>query len=496
MSAISKTVISIRDLSFSFSDRTVLDQFFLDIAPGEFHYLLGQNATGKSTLVRLLSGHLSFQKGEIQLDDTIYKANTMLPSHKHQVYAIQQIIGTFDNLSIFDNIYIPCMDLPLHKRQIKQAAQELIEELDLSLELREPLSYLSMGDKRIVELITAYVMNPKVLILDEPGAYFSNHEMQQMCRILEKIKMRGTAVLFCTYHVCALFALADRVTIIRGGNNYLTISRDKINPENISSYLYEDDLNAKRFPRIFHRRRNSLPLLSASHLTTRNGTLNDISLTINQGEIVGVTGISGAGKSQLSQALIGNVPLQSGSVYFHPSNNFILSASQASKEGIGYISGDPSQKLMPNFTTAKNITISNLEAVTSVSLIHQSKEERIGDYYARNFNIKSYSNTKKSCYYSLGEQQKINISRLLFSNAHVIIADEPTNSVDVPSKTDLYNLFNAYAANGNGILLFSSDFLEICGMCDRVYVLRNGEVAAQFTQPGITVSSIASCAYS
>ena len=488
------TIVAIRGLCLAFSGCPIFDQFSLDLRPGEFHYLLGPNAAGKSTLVQILSGHQPIQHGEIQIQSSVYTSG-LIPARAHRIHAIHQSIGVFDNLSVFDNIYIPCMSLPVRRKQPRRTILELLSELQLPLDLDAPLCTLSMGEKRLVEFLAAFLLHPRILLLDDPGASLSDFEQEKCMQLLLQFRENGTTILYCSCRLDKLFSISDRLSIVQGGRNRMTVSSHDITPADIGAYLYGQGACANRFPRIFCDQSQPAPLFTVHELEDRYGFLRHISLSLRRGEIIGITGISGSGKTLLSQAMIGGVPLASGHLFFHPTGRIIQRISQAMDEGIGYLPEDAGRKIMPNLSAAKNITISNLGAVSVHSMLHEHAEENVGLYYARHLGISSYFTHAQPAQYSFGEQQKLNLARLLFSGNQVIIADDPFSSIDIPARIDLYNLFNAYVGNGNGVILFSADLVEICGMCDRVYVLRDGCIVDELIQPEITVERVAASAY-
>ena len=492
MSQITNPILAIRNMSFSFYDQDIFQDFNLEIFPGEFHYLIGQNATGKSTLVRILAGQLSFRQGTISLGKTTYKPRSPISSKKQQIHVIHQNIGLFDNMTVFDNIYVSCLDTDLKKKDIWRTALSLAEDLNITFDLNSSIYQLSMAEKRIVELMSAYILHPEILVLDDSGVVFTGPTRKQVVLIMEKLKALGITILYCSHQISDTLSLADRATIIRRKDQYMTLQKGSFNAENITQYLYGEN-RLRSYPRMFSQETLFIKRSSVSNLFSRNGILKNINLTLHAGEIVGITGISGSCKSLLSQAIIGNVPLKDGSVYCHASGNYISDPTQILEEGIGYITDDPRKSLLPNFSTVHNITISNLDAVTQFSMLNRRKEAYAGEYYVNNLGIPN--DKKPSVFYSFGEQQKIILSRYLFSNTHILLADEPTKSIDTGSKLDIYNLFNSYVSKGNAILLFSSDFSEICGICDRVFVLQNGSIVKELVHPNLSVYEVAKLAY-
>lgn len=484
--------IFFRNMSFSFTDQTIFTDFNLEILPGEVHYLLGQNAAGKSTLVRILSGLLPFQNGTITIGDTVYHPGALIPAKKHRIHTIRQNVGLFDNMTVFDNIYVYCMDARSQK-SIRSLAMKFLDEFQVSFELDTFVSALSLAEKQLVEMMIAYIIMPDILIWDDGGFDIHGIHMHQFNLFLNKLKQEKITLLYFSHQISEIVSLADRITIICGKDRYLTLDQSDLNTKDIASYMYGTNIRKLAYPRFPGHSVPCEDLLTVTDLTTRNHTLSGISFTLHAGEILGIAGAAGSGRTQLTQALIGVNPLKRGTIYSHSSGSLIFNPAQAANEHIGYISDEPQKNIFPAMVPASNITISDLNAVSDLSFVNGQKELKIGNHYLALLNI---SEADKPLHkFSFGEQQKIILARLLFSNTRIIVADEPTKILDSYSKVDIYNLFNSYVSKRNALLLCSSDFSELAGMCDRVLILQDGKISAELCKPQLSEYAIAMSVY-
>lgn len=492
MDSKTKCRILFRNMSFSFKDQTIFTNFNLDIHPGEMHYLLGQNATGKSTLVRILSGLLPFQNGTITIGDTIYHPGTLIPAKIHRIHTIRQNIGLFDNMTVFDNIYVYCMDVQPRK-SIRSLATEFLNEFQMNFKLDTFVGSLSIAEKQLVEMMIAYISRPNILIWDDGGFDPHGIHLQQFNMFLNKLKQEKITFLYFSHQISEIISLANCITIICGRDHYLTLKQSDANINGISNYMYGTNMGKHAYPRF---PRHSVPdekLLTVSDLTTKNHTLSGVSFTLHAGEILGIAGAAGSGRTQLAQALVGINPLKKGTIYSHSSNSLIFNTAQATNEHIGYISDEPEKNIFPAMIPAANITISNLDAVSNLTFINSQKELKTSSHYLSLLNL---SEADKPLHkFSFGEQQKIVLARLLFSDTKVIVADEPTKTLDSYSKVDIYNLFNSYVSEGNSLLLCSSDFSELAGMCDRVLILQNGRICSELQKSQLSEHAIAMSVY-
>lgn len=467
--------LEVCDVHLAFAGNMVLKGLNLSIKKGEVHAILGQNATGKSSLVRTLSGQLRLTSGTIKIDDVIYDHTSLINVDRHKIHTINQELNLFDNLNVLENIFIKDYSMFLSATKLKKRYFELQQELNMpDFEPDEKVSNLSIGLRRMVEFMRAYVYDPRLLILDEPEAFISVAESEQMIKIIRMMQNRGTTVLYVSHKISEAIKVADRTSIIYDGINIRTFDSDSLDIASIVDLIAGRSVQM-RFPKVSME--IGAPLLSVEDISAV--IIKNLSFKLHQKEILGITGISGAGKTLIGKLLVGLLKLDTGHIYFHPSEMTINSVSDAITAGIGYISEESDQNFVPFFNTSRNITLPRLEKISRSGFINEVEESNVGSYYADSLNLRGYMPDKPVCFFSGGEKQKVNLAKMLFSDAHVVVMDEPTKYVDIPSKSDIYNLFSSFVAKGNGIILLSSDFSEICGMCDRILVINSGKLVKE-----------------
>lgn len=464
--------LEVRDMYLAFAGNMVLKGLNLSVKKGEIHAIMGQNATGKSSLVRTLSGQLRMTSGTIMIDDVVYDHMSLINVERHKIHTINQELNLFENLSVLENIFIRDFDIFLSGSRLRKRYLELQKELNMpDFDPNARVSRLSIGLRRMVEFIRAYVYNPRLLILDEPDAFLSAVESKQMMKIIRMMQKRGTTVLYVSHKITEAVAVAERVSIIYDGINIKTFESDLLGIESIVDLIAGRSVQM-RFPKVSME--VGAPLLSVEGVSA--ALIQDLSFKLHQKEILGITGISGAGKTHIGRLIVGLQKPDKGRIFFHPSETTICSISDAIEAGIGYISEESEKNFVPYFNASRNITLPKLEKICKGSFVNEEDENIVGSYYAKALNLRGYMPDKWVCFYSGGEKQKMNLAKMLFSDTHVMVMDEPTKYVDIPSKSDIYNMFSSYVARGNGIVLLSSDFSEICGMCDRILVINNGKL--------------------
>jgi len=466
--------LEIKKLSISFFDNTILEDFDFSLRNGEIHALLGQNATGKSTLVKILAGILEPPSGEIVVNGTAFSSLNIKSAKKLGIYAINQSIQLIRNLTAQENVFLQTVGMIYSPRKTKKKFDALKKELHIEVDGQKEASELSAGEKRLVELMRAYVFNPKILILDEPAAYFSFVESDNMHRIIKMMQAKGTSILYITHKIKDALAISDRISVLFDGRITTTFSPGSCKDTDIITMMTGKS-HKNRFPKICHI--TGSELLSAHNLTS--DILKDISFSLHEGEILGITGISGSGKTLLARALVGAYNAD-GEVFYHPGGQIIKSEHAASKCGIGYIAEEASQNNIPMFMARMNITLADLGRMCAHGFIRLDSEKDLENRYFHDMNIRNYADDRDTGQYSGGEQQKISLARQFFKDSNVLIVDEPAKFVDIPSKNDIYNLFNQYVSQKKGIIFLSSDFAEVCGMCDRILVLNYGRIVKEF----------------
>jgi ribose transport system ATP-binding protein len=464
----------------------------LKFKSGEIHAVIGENAAGKSTLIKLLSGVMMPDSGMILYNGQPIKNHNIAKAHKLKIGTLFQTSTLFEEMSVLENIFIknyPGLRFARHilnQDKMLHIYRELMASIGFSLDSRVLLKYLTPSQKRIVEIAKVLYGDPDILLLDEPTASFSDIELLAFYKLLKKLKQSGKLIVYITHNIKEAIDISDLITVMHNGRISYTFSSSTANEATLLKSIAGKEF-LYRYPRTFVKKRRSV--VRVCNLT--NANLHDISFTAYEGEILGITGLVDSGKSHIGMALFGLESFDSGQVTLNgltaPKK---MRPNTAIAAKLGYISGETANTYIPEFTPELNITLSNMKKITPMYFINKDIEYVTTNEFFRRLGIPGIYSNQKMKYLSGGIQQKINISKALFSNAKILIMDEPTKGIDSASKSDVYNLMNNYTLHMNTIILISSDFEEIAGMCDRVLIMQKGEIIKEIFKKNLNKNDI------
>ena len=477
----SDPIISVRALSKAFSGVTVLHNIDFDIYPGEVHAVVGENGAGKSTLVKIISGVHLPTHGEIFLDGKPVKIPNPHVARELGIALIHQEPLTFPDLDVTENIFAG------HTREGKarfidwkkkrQQARELLDSLDLTIDENALVRGMPIADQQMVEITCALSTNAKVIIMDEPTAALSQGEVKSLFNIIDKLKRKGKAIVFIGHRLEEIEKIADRVTVLRDG--------EKVG-ERFMRELNIDQLVQMMIGRTVKELigKEKVPIgdvrLELKNLTLP-GKFRDISLKVRSGEIVGMAGLVGAGRTDVGQAIFGIHPAETGEILMDGKPLHIRNPAEAIKKGIALVPEDRavSGLLLP-FSIERNMTFATLDKVSNGGFINSQAEDKVVGQYVDELQIKIRSTDQEVRELSGGNQQKVVLSKWLMAEPEILILDEPTRGVDVGAKAEVYKLISKLVKAGKAILMISSELPEIMQLSDRVYVMSEGRITAEF----------------
>lgn len=449
--------------------------------PGEFCAILGENGAGKSSFIKVLSGIYRKSSGTILIDGKPVEINTPAAAAAHGIASLQQDSMVFDHLSIADNIFIRNAPkkafIIRNKRKTNLMAQQILDELAFPLISSRKASNLDLAQKRMVEIARIVAMNnPRVIILDEPVASISEHESSTLFHFLNQYTKSGGLVIYVTQNYHDISESADRVVIIRDGRLVNSLPIGSVTADKVEKLVW-GQYYPEKYPKLSIQ--PGKEVFCVENLSTEN-LLRNISFSLNQGEILGVTGLVGSGRSQLAKTLFGLHPATSGTFYVDRLKTKIASPVDAIKLGLAYVTEDRCRDgLFMNLGSMQNVFV--LENILRKSFLLNKKYdpplyEKFVKYIDR-LNIGAETNGKNLYGLSGGTHQKLLLLRWFLSRAKIFIMDEPTRGVDIASKVDIYNLMNDLIRKKSAIILISSSFDELVGMCDRILVLKDGMIS-------------------
>src|SRR6266545_3371182 len=485
-------IIELRDISKQFPGVRALDHVSFDVLPGEVHALLGENGAGKSTLIKIMTGAYQPDSGTILFDDKPVEIGGTSQSQNLGIAAIYQELSLYPELTIAENIFMghqPRMRFGLIDWQtMQQRARELLHELDADdLDPLQKVSGLSVGNQQRVEIAKALSQSARVLIMDEPTAALTQHDVDQLFAIVRRLRERGVAVIYISHRLEEVFLLADRVTVLRDGQVVGTQPVGATSQPELIRMMVGRTLDAL-FPK--HDATIGAPLLEVKDIAYGR-MVRGVSFELRRGEIVGLAGLVGAGRSETALALFGITPAESGAIVLDGRAVNIRSPRQAMQLGLAYVPEDrKNQGLILPMTVRENTTMAILRRLTSGGFVDRRAERKITGEYVEQLRIRTPSIAQVVRNLSGGNQQKVVVAKWLAAKPKVLILDEPTRGIDVGAKAEIHRLMSALAEQGLAILMISSELPEILGMSDRVLVMRQGQIVAEFDRAHATQEAI------
>ena len=458
----------------------------MDLRAGEIHALVGENGAGKSTLVKILAGVHQPDSGTILLEGVPTLIHGPAQSRSLGIAVVHQEPRLFPDLTVAENVFIghaPSGPLgSINWRGMRRAAQALFAELDVQFDVGAPVRGLSMADQQLIEIAKALSVDAGALILDEPTASLSAHEVERLFTIVRRLRDRGVAILFVSHRLDEVFALCDRATVFRDGRHVVTAATNELTTADLIRHMVGRTVSL--FPKV----ENPIGevLLEVSGLT-RVGVFRDVGFSVRAGEILGLAGLVGAGRSEVARVLFGIDRRDSGEVRLGGKLVDFAAPSAAMHEGIAYLPEDRHQEgLVLDFTIAQNVTLPILPRLFPRLLVSASTERRVAREHTEQFNVRMTGVDQEVGALSGGNQQKVVLAKWLASGPRVLILDEPTRGIDIGAKVEVHRLISELAASGLAIILISSDLPEVLAMSDRIVVLHEGRVTAEISRDQAT----------
>ncbi|MEB3103576.1 sugar ABC transporter ATP-binding protein [Ferviditalea candida] len=484
--------LELKGITKTFPGVKALDHVHFKLKRGEIHALMGENGAGKSTFIKIITGVHAQDEGEIYLDGV--KVDLKDPNHakKMGIAAIYQHVTCYPDLSVTENIFMGHEKLQKGTRrilwkQMHNQARKLLEELGADFDPKTQMGALSVAQQQIVEIAKALSADAKIIIMDEPTAALTMRESEELYKITEKLRDRGASIIFISHRFEDMYRLAGNVTVFRDGKYIGTWGVHDISNEELIVAMVGREVT-QLFPDRKHEIGGELLRLEGLGKT---GFFADVSFTLHKGEILGLTGLVGAGRSEVCQSIFGISPYDQGKVYVEGKEMNIRKPLDAIELGIGYLPEDrQKQGLILQWDIVSNVTLSALKKFASKGWISRAKERQTAKQLTEKVNVKANSVFDLVSSLSGGNQQKVVVAKLLTSDLKIIILDEPTKGVDVGAKSAIYEIISELAAQGYGIILVSSEMPEVMGMSDTIVVMREGRVTGCLDRKEATQEAI------
>jgi ABC-type sugar transport system ATPase subunit len=488
--ATSGALLLVRGLTKSFLGNRVLDSVDLAVMPGKVHAVVGENGAGKSTLIKLLGGVYPPDAGEIRVDGALRRFRSPRDALAVGIVVIHQELSLAPHLSARENIFLgrfPRTRLgTVDRRTIAARTQALFAELSIEIDADQPVRSLSIAQQQMVEIAKAISIDARVLVLDEPTAVLDAQRVATLFATIARLRARGLGVIFISHHLEEVFRIADRVTVLRDGRRTGCERVAAIDQDWLVNRMIGRDVP----PRIARLHTAGREALAVERLSLP-GRFANVSFTLAEGEILGLAGLVGAGRSDIAQAIIGLCRAARGRIRVAGQAVAMRSPAVAARHGIAYVTEDRKARgLLANRPVRENLTVSNLRRFATLGVLNRRAEGRYVQEMIGRLDVRLAGASVEIRTLSGGNQQKVLIGRALAVTPRILILDEPTRGVDIGAKQEIYAFIEGLVAAGTAVLLISSEMEELLRLSDRILVLRRGEVAATLDREQATENAI------
>ena len=469
--------IEMRGIDKSFGSNQVLKQAGFTLESGEVHALMGENGAGKSTLMKILTGVYTKDAGTVLVDGKEVNYKNPQEAEKAGIVFIYQELNVMFDLTVEENLF---MGKEIHgrfgicdKKAMQKKAQEALNILGVNISPKTVMTELSVGQQQMVEICKALMADAKVIIMDEPTAALTQSETVALFKVIESLRKKGVSMVYISHRMEEIFELCDRITVLRDGSYIGVKNIPETNMNEIVKMMIGREIG-ERYPS--RNVKIGKEVLKVKGLT-RKGTFHDVNFSVRAGEVLGVSGLMGAGRTEIMQAIFGNLSYEGGTIEIDGKEVKISNPRQAMEHGIGFITEDrKTEGLMLDKSIRENISLCNLRRISKSSVISREAEKNMVAEAIKDLHIKCFGSYHECNNLSGGNQQKVVLAKWILTNPKILILDEPTRGVDIGAKKEIYSIINKLAAQGVAIIMVSSELPEVLGMSDNIMVVREGEV--------------------
>lgn len=482
-------ILTLKNITKEFPGVKALDDVTINIERGTIHGLVGENGAGKSTLIKILAGIYQPNKGEIILDGKPCRFNSPIEARRAGISVVHQEIKLAEPLSVAENMFLGNVQLKnglVDWKGMRRRAREIVEDLGMDIDINAQVSSLTVAKKQIVEIMHAINNNSRILIMDEPSAVLTDRELEVMFRIVKQLRDEGITIIYISHRLDEIFGLCSNVSVLRDGRHIDTIPVASVDRQGLINMMVGREMG-QEYPK-------EVGNVGGTILEVKNlsrGILQDISFEVKSGEVFGISGLVGAGRTELARAILGIDKPESGEVYVRGKKVHYRTFADAIRDGLGLIPEDRKlQGLVQIMSVKRNTTLVNMKRVLRAGVISSSLEEKLSKEYADKLHVVTPSMETEVQYLSGGNQQKVVIAKWLFQNSEILFLDEPTRGIDVGAKAEIYRLINRMAKEGKTIIMISSEMPELLGMCDRIMVMHEGHKMGELNAAEATQAKI------
>lgn len=471
--------IEMKDIYKSFGKNDVLKGVDFTLNDGEIHALVGENGAGKSTLMNILSGVLSKDRGEILIDGKEVDISDTNVAKKYGISFIHQELSDWPELTVMDNIFMNNEiknGIFLDKAKMRKKCIELLERFDLDINPKTKVSELSVGQRQMMEIAKANLNKVNVLILDEPTSALTNNEIDKLFKLIKRLRDKNVSMIYISHRMEEIFSLTNKITVMRDGKSVSVMDTNKTDEREVVSYMVGRDIG-DFYPEMDAEISDVKIELKNFN---REGFFKDINIKAKKGEVLGISGLMGAGRTEIMRSVFGLDPKDSGEIFIDGKKIEIKNPADAIKNKIGFVTENRQEEgLILDESIRENISLLNFDKFSKNSFIDKAKEKNLSDNLVDSFKVKTQSSESKISDLSGGNQQKVVFAKWYAIGPEILILDEPTKGVDVGAKREIYDLIKELTKKAVSIILISSDLPELISLSNRIYVIHEGKIQGE-----------------
>ncbi|WP_413479655.1 sugar ABC transporter ATP-binding protein [Vibrio hibernica] len=481
--------IEVRKIKKGFDGNPVLKDVSFTLKVGEVHALVGQNGAGKSTLVKLINGFYQRDDGEIKVFGKASQFSSPKQAQLEGISMVYQDLSLIPSLSVADNIFLTEHSkksvLISNRERVKQA-QPFLDMLDVDISPSQKVETLSIGEQQFIEIAKALAMNAKILVLDEPTASLSNNEINDLFKVISTLKEKGISIIYITHYLSDIMRICDAVTVLRDGYTILEIqTKDTTIDDLVEAMLGNKTSTNLTWERQTLTQPSHTPLLELQNISTAE--LDDVSLTVMPGQVVGLAGLLGSGRTEILEAIYELTPLTKGKLLVNGKEVKISSPRHAIETGINMVPEDRrSQGLVLDFSVEDNVLMASFDRISRSMVLDKSKGQMMVENAIKKLGVKTTGASQSVRFLSGGNQQKVVIGKCLSTDAKILLLDDPTFGIDINAKYEIMKIVNQYVAQGNGVIFVSSEYAEVGSFCDVIYVVNKGRIVNHYSGQRMT----------
>ena len=484
-------IVQMEKIEKSYGSNEVLHGVDFRLKKGSIHALLGENGTGKTTLMNILAGVIPGNKGKVTVEgeEHILKDNKL--SMDSNISFIHQELALINDLNVFENLFLGAElkhGIKLDKKAMYQQAKEVLDSMQIELDPNKQIEELNASYKQIVEIARALMKKSKVIIMDEPTTALTNVEIEHVFSIMNRLKEQGVSFVFISHKLNEVVQICDSYTIMRDG---YVVSSGEMTPEITEEFIAQQMVGKQlNYDDLYQERKVGEEILRLEHLT-REGEFRDVNISVKKGEIIGITGLLGDGRYELMSTVYGCNRHYNGKIFVHGKEIVMNSIQKAYRKKISYLPRNRKENgIIKDLSVADNTTISIVHKLKKFGFIDHKADQEIVDTYIKKLNTKVHDTKDLITSLSGGNQQKVMLARALSSDPELVILDNPTQGVDIGAKLEIYSIIMKLAEQGVSFVVLSSEAQEVLKVCDRIYVMYHGEVKHEFQREDATEENI------